>query len=76
MNKENYAKDIKRSFIEIIKKYMKEENIIKTDFCKKLGITRAMLNRILDENNSSLTINTIVKISEIIGVKPILYFEE
>jgi predicted XRE-type DNA-binding protein len=44
-----------------LKDYMEEKALKKSELAKKLNITRAMLDRLLDKNNTSVTLTTIVK---------------
>lgn len=44
-----------------------KENMTKTDLAKKLDTSRAAVNRLLDPENYSVTLNTLVKAANVLG---------
>jgi antitoxin HicB len=60
---------IKTIIARHLQEYMQEEGITQTDMAKRLGTSRAGLSRILDENNSSMTLLTLNKAAAVLGKK-------
>lgn len=52
-----------------LQEYMQEKRVTQTDMAKRLGTSRAGLSRILDENNSSITLLTLNKAAAVLGKK-------
>jgi antitoxin HicB len=48
---------------------MKKRGLSKTNLAKKLGTSRAQVNRILNPQESSVTLHTLAKLSLALGVK-------
>jgi plasmid maintenance system antidote protein VapI len=49
---------------------MKENNLNKTQMAKKMHTSRSSLNRLLDENDTSLTLTTLIKAAQVLGKIP------
>jgi hypothetical protein len=52
-----------------IEQEMKVQNLNKTTMAKKMHTSRASLNRLLDENNTSLTLTTLASAAAVLGKK-------
>jgi len=63
------AAAIKKVLAAALEKYMKENNINKTAMALKINSSRSFLNKILDENNNSITLATMCKVATVIGKK-------
>ena len=48
---------------------MKNQQLTKTDLAKRMHTSRAALNRLLDENDSSLTLTTLASAAAALGKK-------
>lgn len=66
---------VKRVIAWQIAEGMKELNISKTNFAKKMHTSRASLNRLLDEKDTSLTLTTLVGAAAALGKKVRVDFE-
>lgn len=53
---------------DLIKNYMKENKLTKSDFCKLCGLSNGSLNKVLN-GNLNIFISTLFKISITINVK-------
>lgn len=65
---------IKRVIAYALKQKMDEENISINKLAKELATSRSAVIRILDPENTSITLNTITKISGFLGKKISLSF--
>lgn len=65
---------IKRVIAYALKQKMDEENISVNKLAKELATSRSAVIRILDPENTSITLNTITKISRFLGKKISLSF--
>ena len=52
-----------------IAKEMKAQNITKTELAKRMHTSRAALNRLLDEEDASLTLTTLASAASALGKK-------
>jgi hypothetical protein len=48
---------------------MKAQKLTKTELSKRIHTSRAALNRLLDENDASLTLTTLASAAAVIGKK-------
>ena len=48
---------------------MKKQNLTKTEMANKMQTNRASLNRLLDGNDTSLTLMTLAKAAAVLGLK-------
>ncbi len=71
---ESEAVAIKRIIAYALEEKMKADNISINRLAKELKTSRTAVCRILDPNNSSITLNTIEKIAKFLGKKVILSF--
>lgn len=53
---------------DLIKNYMKENRLTKTEFCKLCGLSKSSLNKVLN-GNLNIYISTLFKVSKAINVK-------
>ena len=58
---------IKRVIVYALEKKMKKTHLSKTAIASKMGTSRSALDRLLDHNNTSVTLNTLVKATHFIG---------
>ncbi|MBD2774596.1 helix-turn-helix domain-containing protein [Iningainema tapete] len=58
---------IKRVIAWQIKQAMEEKNLTKTEMAKQMKTSRASLDRLLDPNNTSVTLDTIDRAARVIG---------
>jgi len=63
------ATAIKRVIAYQIEQTMKKERISKTQMAEKMHTSRAALDRLLDPNNTSITLHTLSKAAHILGKK-------
>jgi len=64
------ATAIKRVISWQLQNYMESCHVSKTEMAKKMGTSRSFVDKILDANNTSISLSTILKVSKIIG-KPV-----
>ncbi len=79
LNEENLLPDveilaIKRAVAVQLRQIMEREAVTKTQLAKRMGTSRAALDRILDPGNSSITVTTIGKAAAALGKKVELRF--
>lgn len=58
---------VKRVIAWQIEQEMKAQNLNKTTMAKKMHTSRAALNRLLDENDTSLTLTTLASAAAVLG---------
>lgn len=58
-----------------IKKAMEEQKLTQTELARKMNTSRASIQRLLNPKNTSITLNTLEKVSRLIGKKLQIYFE-
>ncbi len=58
---------VKRVLACQIEQTMKQENLTKTAMARKLRTSRAALNRLLDPDNTSVTLQTLSKVAQSFG---------
>ena len=66
---EAQARAIKRVIVWQLKKHMKENGISKTTLAEQLKTSRAGVDRLLDEDNLSVTLGSLAKVAEATGRK-------
>ena len=71
---ETEAIAIKRVIAYALEKKMLEDNMSVNRLAKELSTSRTAISRILDPQNTSITLNTIEKIAKYLGKKVILSF--
>jgi len=60
---------IKRAMAYQLQTVLQKSNISKIELAKKMHTSRSALNRLLDPNNTSITLKTLVKIAHVLGRK-------
>ncbi|MYN26307.1 XRE family transcriptional regulator [Duganella levis] len=60
---------VKRIIAWQIAEEMKGQNMTKTSLAEKMGTSRASLNRLLNQNDSSLTLTTLTSAAAALGKK-------
>jgi antitoxin HicB len=60
---------IKRVLAYQIKQAMKEQNITKSAMAKKMKTSRCSLDRLLDPNNEAITLQTMKKAANAVGMR-------
>jgi transcriptional regulator with XRE-family HTH domain len=60
---------LKRTFARALRTKMKAEQISVTSFAKRIGTHRTAIRRILDENNTSITLLTMFKTTRALGLQ-------
>ena len=60
---------LKRVIAWQIDQEMKAQNLTKTELAKRMHTSRAALNRLLDENDASLTLTTLASAAAALGKK-------
>lgn len=63
------AHAIKRVIVWQLKKYMKANKVSKTMLAERLKTSRAGVDRLLDEDNLSVTLGSLVRVAEATGKK-------
>jgi predicted XRE-type DNA-binding protein len=66
---ESTAIAVKRVIAWQIMQAMEAQNLTKTVLANKMRTSRAALNRLLDETDTSLTLNTLVRAASVLGKK-------
>lgn len=69
MFEETTAVAVKRVIAWQIAEEMKGQNMTKTSLAEKMRTSRASLNRLLDENDASLTLTTLISAAAALGKK-------
>ncbi len=63
------AKAIKRVLADRLKQLMNKRGLAKTNLAKSMQTSRAALDRLLDQNNTSVTLHSIVKAAKCLNKK-------
>lgn len=58
---------VKRVLAYQIEYEMKQKNLSKTEMARRMGTSRAALNRLLDPENTSITLQTLSKVAQTLG---------
>ena len=74
LNEENLlaeaqAEAIKRVVVWQLKQIMEEQKLSQTELAKRLHTSRSGLKRLLDEENTSITLNTLANVAQVTGKK-------
>ncbi|MFB2767727.1 helix-turn-helix domain-containing protein [Pelatocladus sp. BLCC-F211] len=64
---------IKRVIAWQVKQTMEQRNLTKTEMAKQMNTSRSSLDRLLDPNNTSVTLDTIDRAARVIGKR--VHFE-
>jgi predicted XRE-type DNA-binding protein len=65
---------VKRVIAWQIRQEMKAQNLTKTELASKMHTSRASLNRLLDETDTSLTLNTLTSAASVLGKRVSISF--
>lgn len=60
---------LKRSIALQLNDLLIEQNLTQADLAKKMGTSKAAISRLLNPNNSSLTLHTLLKAARVLGKK-------
>ena len=66
---ETTAKAAKKALAWQFAQAMKEQNITKTALARRMKTSRAQLDRLLDPENQSVTLKTLARAAEILGMR-------
>lgn len=58
---------IKRIIVDELRALLKRESMTQTDLARKMNTSKAAINRLLDPNNPSLTLQTLIKATRSLG---------
>lgn len=58
---------IKRALAHQVAAAMKEKNLTRAEMARRMSTSRAALNRLLDPENESITLNTLHKAAQALG---------
>ena len=64
---------VKRVIAWQLRNFMDAGRITKTEMARRLGTSRSLVDKILDENNTSITLATILKVGRVID-RPVRFF--
>lgn len=64
---------IKRALAYKILDILKGQNLNQTDLAKKMHISKVAISKLLDPNNNSVTLNTLIKVAQALGKN--IYFD-
>jgi len=65
---------IKRVIAFELEKKMKKSHLTKKEIAEKIGTSRSALDRLLDPQNTSVTLSTLIRASRFIGKKLVFSF--
>lgn len=63
---------VKRVIAWQLQNFMDTSHVSKTEIAKRMGTSRSLVDKILDEKNTSITLATILKAARVIG-KPVKF---
>ena len=63
------AKAVKKAPARQLTKAMKEQRVTKAALARKMNTGRAQLDRLLDPENQSVTLKTLARVAEILGMR-------
>lgn len=69
------AAAIKKVLAAALERYMSENSISKTEMAKKIHSSRAFLDKVLDQENTSITLATMCRVAAAMGKKISFGFE-
>ena len=58
---------VKRVLARQLEAAMKEKNVTRSEMARQMHTSRAALNRLLDPENASVTLNTLFKAATVVG---------
>lgn len=69
MNIEAEAIEIKKALVKKIEQAMKAKGISKNALAEAMGTSRTQIERLLNPENTSVTLHTLLKAAEVLGKK-------
>jgi len=63
------AKAVKKTLAWQLAKAMKEQHVTKAALARRMNTSRAQLDRLLDPENQSVTLKTLARAAEILGLR-------
>lgn len=63
---------IKRVIVWRLQSYIESSKITKTELAKRMGTSRSFIHKLLYENNTSITLSTILRVGKVIN-KPVCF---
>ncbi len=60
---------LKRMIAYRINDLLKQANVSQAELARRMGTSKAAINRLLNPNNTSLSINTLIKVTQALGKK-------
>jgi antitoxin HicB len=66
---------IKRTIVRELLAMIEQENITQTELARRMGTSKAAINRLLNPNNTSLTIQTLLRAAQALGKKVSFNFD-
>jgi DNA-binding Xre family transcriptional regulator len=67
---------VKRVLAYQVEQEMKQRNLSKTEMARRMGTSRAALNRLLDPKNTSITLQTLSKVAQTLGKRLQIFLTE
>ncbi len=72
----NFPRAVKRMIAYQIQREMARQDCSRASLAKQMGTSRAAINRLLDPENESVTLQTLERAAEVLGKKLEVYFSE
>lgn len=63
------ARALKSAFTGVLKRRMASGDLDVTSFAKQMQTSRSAVRRLLDENNTAITVHTLVRAAEVAGLE-------
>jgi antitoxin HicB len=73
---EVYEKALKTAIAYRLQEVMNKANVTQTSLAQKMGTSRAVVQRLLNPSNTSVTLHTLGKAAQALGVRLCISFEE
>ena len=70
------AAAVKKVVACMIEQAIAENHLTKSEIARRMGTSRTQLDRLLDPQNRSVTLSTIVKVAKVLGKKISITFED
>lgn len=72
----NLPRSVKRMIAYQIERAMLKQRLSRSDLASQMETSRAAVNRLLDPENQSITLQTLEKVAEILNQELQIYFKE
>lgn len=69
------AKALKKALAYQLKEAMVQQNLTQSELAKRMGTSRAVLQRLLNSNNTSVTLHTLNRVAYVLGRKLHIYID-